>query len=107
MITFVGSLDTKVAFPFMSEYQARWSKWNRFTALVTRSFLRDGFLYITSTDQFIEKLTVHGVFEDATLGGLDDLVTGDPAPMFNVCKEGEDICRAPAGALQISSCREN
>lgn len=77
MLTYVGSIDKKCSFPLTSETQARYQKYNKFTSSTIKSFIRDGYLYLTNTVE-TEIVTIEGVFDDPMAIAKYKTCTGDP-----------------------------
>ncbi len=62
-VTFVGLPDFTESYQFVSESQARWSMFNKFTGKLRKAYFKDGYIYITNNIE-LEVITVRGLFED-------------------------------------------
>lgn len=62
----VTGLDSSLTYPLISLSRARWSKYNKYTALNKKAFIKNDYLYITN-DVYLEKIGVIGVFSNPVL----------------------------------------
>jgi hypothetical protein len=68
LLTYAGLVDKSESFPLNTETRARWSKHNKYTSKITRSYLKlyndDVYLYIVNAPKGIELINIQGIFED-------------------------------------------
>jgi hypothetical protein len=75
LLTFVGTIDQSETFQIISSQRARWAKYSPFTSRIPKAYSLDDYIYIT-VEKTIEKIRIHGIFEDPESLALVDACNG-------------------------------
>ncbi len=63
--TFIGRVDKRTSYSFLSKSQSHWASHNRFTANIPRSYYHNGYIYVDNLENLdIKVINIQGVFDE-------------------------------------------